>query len=367
MAQQKLTKNQYITWAQECSGVDCDSIEDLGDGFIYCKILSSMYPASLNISEATGNPSRADYGANNNFQLVQRCFKDLNIPKQIDINSLLSKNADANLDFAQWFYATFSPRMKVVKCLEAAKLVRNLKKAESEDATRIYLNEAEKEKQLLQTKEAMEAEEATTQALFETEEVKAREAEDAMKVATDIASSIKEIVEDCLNEEVKEAALTTKVELYGDEEWEKSNKKDHREDPVLAAINETVSAREYAVAAIRALAEQHALAVKSSKAAKRRVDESTAAAKEQSLKTEKLKHAADLKATESKKANDAVKHAKFAIAVLDAYENADTKVQGRVQKDAVTALKRAEEALDAFDVVKHTSSNLRTYTGEYIE
>lgn len=151
-----------------------------------------------------------------------------------------------------------------------------------------------------------------------------------------------------------------------EKELEKSSKTNNK-DPVLAVINETVSAREYAVAAIRALAEQHALAVKTSKNAKKRVDEATVAAKEQSLKTEKLKASADLRSTESTKADDAVKHAKFAIAVLDAYENADTKVQGRVQKDAVTALRRAEEALDAFDVVKHTSSNLRTYTGKYVQ
>ena len=51
------------------------------------------------------------------------------------------------------------------------------------ELTRVYEDEAVKEKHLVQTKETMDTEEADTQKLFESEEVKARE-----EVATDIAN-----------------------------------------------------------------------------------------------------------------------------------------------------------------------------------
>ena len=362
MSQQTLTKSQYIMWVQECCGSDCSSIEDLGDGLAYCKILSIMYPAMININEATVTMSRSDIAATTNWQLIQKCFRELNIQKKLDVGGLVSRKTDPNLDFAQWFYTAFSARMKVIKCCEAAKNVRVLKEIEAENALKLFEEESRKEQQLLKIQADAEADVIATQDLFATEEAKAKDAEDAMKVAIDVAGSIKDIVQQSLDEEVRLAAENTKFGLYGGEsDIPKAIGK--KSDSVNSAIEETVSAREYAISAIKALAEAHHIAVKASKTAKAKVVDATVNAKEQTERTQKLKKVLEMKDIECKKAEDAVKHAKFALAVLDAYENADVNLQTRVHKDAVTALKRVEDCLDAFDVVKHTPSNLRVYSG----
>jgi len=366
MAQQKLTKNQYLTWVQECSGVVCNTIEGLGDGLAYRKMLAKMYPAAIDALPNTFDSSSASA---NNWKHIEKCFRDLNVQgfNEISTNALLAMKTEANSEFIQWFHSTFNTRMRAVKCLEAAKLLRNSKIADADESVKSYEDEARKEKELHQEREASQNEELSTRKLFNVEEIKAKEAEDAIKVAVDIAGSIKDILEESLNQEVQEAAVTTNAELYGDESWEKPNTKGNKEDPILAVWQETLTAREYAISALRALAKQHELAVKTATAAKRKLEEYTAAAKEQSIKSEKLRRVAEYKRGEAEKASEAVKQAKFAIAVIDAYENADPKVQERVHKDAVHALRRVEDCLDAFDVVKHTSSNLRAYSGTYVD
>jgi len=362
MANDKLTKSQYLNWIKECTDIDYEDVGDLGDGYAYCKLLDFLYPGMVDMKDVSLSVTKNEVSATKNLRVIEDCCRDLNIAKQLDIYGMASFQPDPNLSFIQWFYNRFSDRVKVAKCLQAAKKVKNLKRIEADEVAKIFEAEKQHEEHLILKQKESESAEEEVKKQFHLEDVKAKEAEQAVQDAIKIAGNLKDLVENSLNNEISLAAENTKAKIYSTQGTRETER--YRDsDDVKANIEEVVRSREYAITAIEDFADQHTTAVLASKRAKDAAAEASAAVIEQTARTQNANAIFDAKNREYEKAVEAVKYANYAVAVLDAYDNSDDLYKTRAKKDSTSALKRVEAALDEFNVIKRTSINLRVFTG----
>ena len=360
--QSQLTKSQYLNWIKECTNVEYISIGDLGDGFAYCKLLVFLYPNIIKMRDVSHSQTKDELSATNNWKVIQNCLRELNIiQKPINIYSLVTFGADANLTFMEWFYTTFSSRVRVMKCLEAAKKVKNVKRSQVEGVWKLYDIELQNEIKLVSKLKECESDSLVAKEQFSYEEIKAKEAEQAVKVAVRVASSLGDLVQKVLNQEISKAALNAKAELFSDEDPKKNVPE--KGDGVMPAIEEVISTKDYAISAIGEFAQQHAKAVITANKAEEKTKAAEVDLKDQKIRTKKAKNLYESKNIEYQKAVNTVKQANYAIAVLDAYENSDQSLKERSKKTAVAAMRKVEDTLDEFDVVSRSPVNLPVFTG----
>ena len=357
-----LTKGQYLNWIKDCTGDECESIGELGNGLSYSKIMHFVHPLSFNINKVDLSGAQNSEIAINNWKLLQTCFLNLNIAKKLDMHGLISQDIETNVEFVKWFYSTFSDRVKAVKCLETAKKIKALKEVELKNAEKIYDIEMENQTVLNEKHDECKEEHVEAQKGFEVEARKSKDADQAIQVAITAAGGIRNTLEKVLNHELLLASVNTKLKLDDNDPILGGPRKNLNTDAVWEKTEEAVNARDCATLAMRDYAEQHALALERSDLTKQASISAATKLKEQSARTEKAKIMKDMKLGEYRRALETVKLANYAIAILDAAENTDHKYKVKADRDANAALRRIENALDSFTAVKRSVSNLRTFS-----
>ena len=361
MSGENHTVGEFIEWVNDCLGSHYRSVEELGDGVAYCKIIGMIYPGSITDTQIYAQHTKNDNRYIENFQMLENHFNEIGLHLKMDLKGLISKQVEPNVNFLQDFYSAFNARTKAVLCLQAAKKLKAIKRIESENAAKRLSQETKKTDDVKKLQDQSRKNEEQTKELSDIEEQKAIKVEEAMAKAMEAAERIKIVVEESLNQDLIETARITKAEIYGYEEQYRI-KKEETADPYLQAIETAIRARDEAKNLIKDLAEHHAKRIKTSTTMKQKHQEAMDVYKQQVEVETSAKNDADRKHEEFENSKEVFKNAKFAVAVIDAYENANDKLQKQVQKDAISALKRAETGLQEFSDVKRSRSGLMFFS-----
>ena len=92
---------EILSWANELLQLNLQKIEQCATGSVYCSIIDSIYPGTVQMSKLKWN-AKFDYEYVENYKVLQKAFAKNDIKRHIEVDKLIKAKYQDNLEFCQW-------------------------------------------------------------------------------------------------------------------------------------------------------------------------------------------------------------------------------------------------------------------------
>mmetsp|Transcript_19493 Transcript_19493/g.52496 ORF Transcript_19493/g.52496 Transcript_19493/m.52496 type:complete len:265 (+) Transcript_19493:80-874(+) len=95
-------RKEIVAWIQGKYQPSLQKVEDLHTGAVYCQIIDSIYPGTVQLSKVKFN-AKQEHEFLHNFKILQAAFAKNKLDRHIEVEKLSKKNSfQMNLEFIQW-------------------------------------------------------------------------------------------------------------------------------------------------------------------------------------------------------------------------------------------------------------------------
>jgi len=95
-------RKEIVAWIQGKYQPSVQRIEDLHTGAVYCQIIDSIYPGTVQLSKVKFS-AKQEHEILHNFKILQAAFAKNKLDRHIEVEKLSKKNSfQMNLEFIQW-------------------------------------------------------------------------------------------------------------------------------------------------------------------------------------------------------------------------------------------------------------------------
>mmetsp|Transcript_10847 Transcript_10847/g.28155 ORF Transcript_10847/g.28155 Transcript_10847/m.28155 type:complete len:282 (+) Transcript_10847:74-919(+) len=94
-------RKEIVAWIQSKYQPSLQRIEDLCTGAVYCQIIDSIYPGSVQLSKVKFN-AKQEHEFVHNYKILQASFVKNKLDRHIEVEKLCKRNFQMNLEFIQW-------------------------------------------------------------------------------------------------------------------------------------------------------------------------------------------------------------------------------------------------------------------------
>ncbi|KAG8463859.1 hypothetical protein KFE25_000027 [Diacronema lutheri] len=94
-------RKEIVAWIQGKYQPNLQRVEDLCTGAVYCQIIDSIYPNSVQLGKVKFQ-AKTETDFIHNFKVLQAAFVKNKLDRHIDVEKLCKRNFQMNLEFIQW-------------------------------------------------------------------------------------------------------------------------------------------------------------------------------------------------------------------------------------------------------------------------
>jgi len=369
----KLTIKEYLEWTNECLNSNYTSIMELGGGQAYCRFVDLMFPGIIDMENVLMEPKLSETGSRNNLHLLQTALKNQGVDCKMDISKLSRSDEEANLKFMQWFYSQFYYRINASILLKLSKEMDDIKRMESKEAEKALNDEALEQRVMEEILNSFKKKGTASIALKKEQDKLEKEADVAAKAATMAVDGLKDVLNNMLASDLKRASKARKSKLpeaggsspdLRTSQAKKNTSMDdgslvvlrqiietlqenkETQEPLLGAFEKILEKWCYASDIIERFATKREEVAQVEAEVNKKYKENQDAADKHTERLTKAKRVSEYKASKADTASTAVKTAKYALAIMDVFQNTEAAARPRLQKDALEALKTTKSMLD---------------------
>eukprot|EP01087_Luapelamoeba_hula_P018935 TRINITY_DN6189_c0_g1_i1.p1 TRINITY_DN6189_c0_g1~~TRINITY_DN6189_c0_g1_i1.p1 ORF type:complete len:379 (+),score=113.03 TRINITY_DN6189_c0_g1_i1:59-1195(+) len=99
-------RQALLGWLNDFLQSDYERVEQLCSGVAHCQLMDAIYPGKVPLHKVNFD-AKFDYEYARNFKVLQEVFKDVGLPKVIDVNQILKGKYMDNMEFFQWMKKHF--------------------------------------------------------------------------------------------------------------------------------------------------------------------------------------------------------------------------------------------------------------------
>jgi len=348
----------YIEWINESLDLNLESLDELKGGEIYCKFLDLMFPDCICLENVKSGQNLGEREIKHNVKIIEKAFKSQYIGERHEVFKMAG-NIEERLEFLQWFYSKFYYRIQICSLLKKSRQIQSMRTSEAEQAKRRASKEEDECVICRHKSEDFKQSLTISSTLLSETSIR----EDCMRDALESAAEVKDLVEDILDLEVERATEhyleQAKVSPHVDTLEKLASVVEKAREAVsshlprfIPVVQKAVKCMNSALASIADLSKVNQEVSNAEEEEKRKLKLTEASIRSQSIRMQKAERIFDYKSSKADRSISAVKSCKYALAVMDVYENYDETTKSSLYKDAASALKTVDDMIHSIEA-KH--------------